>query len=210
MPFKWTEAQTRQANIVDAGAFDKAYNPIKGVINGGLDRENLPDGSVGDSHLSPKAFIKYASRQDIHLQGASLRSLPNSAGVVANRDYVAIGFDTYTGGWVTNSAQGLTSLFQEGMLHVEFNSWYWLSNHPISNGANRVRFRVLLDGNPIMETGMLFQNVGQIHLVGDFPIPTGSHTLEISWEIVGDRRRPQTDAVFYYDGGSLLALNRYR
>ena len=211
MPFKWTDAQTRQANIVDTETFDKAYNPVKGLINGGLDRDNLPNASVGDTHLSQKAFLKYAIRQDIYLQGATNKTLPNSGGAVANRDYVAIGFDTYTGGWKTNSTQGLTSLYHEGMLHVEFNGWYWLSNRPMGGlGGNRVMFRVLLDGSPIMETGMLYQNVGQVHLVGDFPIPTGSHTLEVSWQIVGITNRPVADALFYYDGGSLLALNRYR
>tara|TARA_R100000781_G_scaffold95679_1_gene59794 strand:- start:805 stop:1434 length:630 start_codon:yes stop_codon:yes gene_type:complete len=209
MPFKWTEAQTRQANIVDTETFDKAYNSVKGVINGGLDRENLRDASVGDAHLSPKAFLKYALRNDIHIQGATNKTLPNSTS--GARDYVAIGFDTYTGGWKTNSAQGLTSLYKEGMLHVEYNGWYWLSNRKMgSAGSNRVMFRVLLDGSPIMETGMLFQNVGQVHLVGDFPIPTGTHTLEVSWQIVGTTDRPVADALFYYDGGSLLALNRYR
>jgi len=214
MPFKWTESQTRQANIVDAEAFDKAYNPIKGVINGGLDRENLPNGSVRDVHLSPKAFVKYALRQDIHLQGATAKTIPMGGGAVPQQNFVAIGYDTYAGGWKTNSAQSITSLFREGMLHVEFNCWYWLSNVGAEVANDRfeinVEFQILLDGNPIISSGKFWKNIGQVHLVGDFPVSTGSHVIEVGWRMTSRNGRPLADAQFYYDGGALLTINRYR
>ena len=217
MPFKWTEAQTRQSNIVDTETFDKAYNSVKGVINGGLDRENLRDASVADAHLSPKAFLKYALRQDLRLQGASALTIPVSGGAVGNQNYIAINYNNYAGGWRTNSAQGLTSQFREGMLHVEFNCWYWLSNLGIQGAGPTfdrleatVEFQVLLDGSPIITSGKYWKNVGQVHLVGDFPVPTGTHTLEIAWRITSRNGRPNTDAMFYYDGGSILAINRLR
>ena len=159
MPFKWTDAQTRQANIVDTETFDKAYNPVKGLINGGLDRDNLPNASVSNAHLSPKAFMKYAIRQDIHLQGATAKTLPMGGGTVATQNFVAIGYDTYAGGWKTNNAQGLTFHFKEGMLHLEFNCWYWLCNVGVEVANDRfevnVEFQVLLDGNSIISSGCL-------------------------------------------------------
>lgn len=214
MPFKWTDAQTRQANIVDTETFDKAYNPVKGVINGGLDRDNLPNGSIGPSHLSPKAFVKYALRQDILLQNSSVLSTPISTG--GQQDYVAIGYNAYAGGWRTNTAQPLTSSFKEGMLHIEFNCWYWLSNAGVLNlgSQNRfeatVEFRVLLDGSPVIQSGKFWKNIGQVHLVTEIPVPTGDHTLEIAWQMTSRNGRPLTDAMFYYDGGALLTINRYR
>jgi hypothetical protein len=214
MPFKWTDAQTRQANIVDTETFDKAYNSVKGVINGGLDRENLPNASVADVHLSPKAFLKYALKQNIRLQSATALSIPVSGGAVSSQNYIAIGYNAYAGGWKTNTAQGLTSLFKEGMLHVEFNCWYWLSNLGVLATLLRreatVEFQVLLDGSPIMTSGTFWKNVGQVHLVGDFPVSTGSHTLEVAWRMTSRNGRPNTDAMFYYDGGAMLAINRIR
>ena len=209
MPFKWTEAQTRQANIVDTETFDKAYNSVKGVINGALDRENLPNASVGDGALSVKAFVKHALRTDIYLQDGTTRT--NTDPLPATWQYKAIGYDVYSSGWNINSAQPLTALFKEGMLHLEFNGWAWVNTRDApSNTQNWVQFAIIMDGNPVVISGRYRKNVNQIHLVGDIPIPTGSHQFNIAWRMEPRHDRVLTDAIMYYGGGSLLALNRYR
>ncbi len=57
MPYKWTEGYLRGSNLVDEDEFNREYNGYKGVINGGLDRDNLPVDSVGDDHLVSGAFL---------------------------------------------------------------------------------------------------------------------------------------------------------
>lgn len=211
MPFKWTEAQTRQSNIVDTETFDKAYNSVKGVINGGLDRENLPNASVGDTHLSVKAFLKYAIRTDIYLQNGTARvNTDTTSGHTWN--YLATGYDVYSSGWTVNSAQPLVTSLKEGMLHIEFNCWAWLNEQEIDDTSyqNWLQFAVIMDGNPVIVSGRYRQNVNQVHLVGDIPVPTGSHELQIAWRLQSRNGRRLTDGMMYYGGGSLLALNRYR
>ena len=114
------------------------------------------------------------------------------------------------------------------MLHIEYNGWYWLRNHINSASATRgsnalsgwCQFQIVLDGNPIVTSGRHYQNVGQAHLVVDVPIATGNHDISLRWRFMpnpnqdlvtvptsgNDLARP----IFYYDGGQITVINRYR
>tara|TARA_R100000664_G_C2739877_1_gene128527 strand:+ start:407 stop:1051 length:645 start_codon:yes stop_codon:yes gene_type:complete len=214
MAYKWTEGDVRSANLVDAEEFNTAYNNVKGELNGGLDRENLKDGSVTDHHLSPNAFVKYVLKDAITLQEASAytQTYTHSTGTTVDREYFAIAYEKYSGGWVTNTAQQITDSFEEGMLHVNFNCWYWMASHLANLEVQTwCQFQIVLDGNPIFTSGLHFQNVGTVHLTVDVPIATGSHSIAIRWRLAPWQTRRDTDTpVFYYDGGQLLVINRYR
>ena len=216
MAYKWTDGDARSANLVDAEEFNIAYNNLKGELNGGLDRENLRDGSVTNNHLSQNAFVKYVLRNGINLQDATSYTKTYTASTGSNfpQEYFAIAYEKYSGGWVTNTSQQITDTFEEGMLHVNFNCWYWMASH-FAQGAPSAQtwcqFQIVLDGNPIVTSGFHFQNVGTVHLTVDVPIATGSHSVAVRWRLSPWQTvRATNTPVFYYDGGQLLALNRYR
>jgi hypothetical protein len=228
MAFKWTEGQHRSGNILDADEFNTSFNAFKGEINGGLDRENLPNASVSNDELAPNAFVKYAVQTGIRLQGTGVYTARflNNAGANIDQTFRAINYNTYAGGWRTNEAQKINKLFQEGMLHIEYNGWYWLRNHLATANVGRstdflqiwCQFELTLDGNPVATSGYHYQNVGQMHLVADVPISTGKHEIALRWRISPNEdpnlvvtptvalSRP----IFYYDGGQITVVNRYR
>jgi hypothetical protein len=212
MAYKWTEGDARSGNILDVDEFNSSFNNVKGEINGGLDRENLPNNSIGDAALAPNAFIKYAVVPNIKLQGDETKSLTWAGGAGATVNYKAISYNSYSGGWRTNSAQSVNDIFQEGMLHLEFNCWYYLNNHA-SGGDWQLwcQFQILVDGSPVVTADRQYQNVGQVHIAADVPVSTGKHLIQIRWRVsamLGGM--PIDNAIFYYDGGQLLVLNRYR
>lgn len=214
MAYKWTEGEARPNNLVEVDGINKTYNNLKGELNGGLDRENLRDGTVTDTHLAQDTFVKYALQNAITMQDASTytQTYANAAGATATQDYFAIAYEKYSGGWVTNSAQQITATFEEGMLHANFNCWYWMASHTAALiGQTWCQFQITLDGNPIVTSGQHFQNVGTVHLSVDVPIATGAHVIAVRWRLSPWLRvRAKDTPVFYYDGGQLLALNRYR
>ena len=53
---KWTEAYIKDANIIDADEFNKAYNAHKSSLNGGLDRDVLQSRTFQDEAFSDNAF----------------------------------------------------------------------------------------------------------------------------------------------------------
>lgn len=222
MSFKWTEAHLKDGNILDSGEFDTGYNSLKGAINSGLDRENLPNASIKDHHLAPDAFLSYAVKEGIRAQ-QPLERADVSGGV---NHILCKTYNVYGGGWVTNSAQTLTKRFIEGMLHLEFNAWYYLNNASQDSNATApskflagrwCRFALSIDNVIVCESHELWQNMGTVHLVADIPITTGTHEVSVSWSVPGYDERygssyPQMkdEPLFYYDGGTILAINRYR
>ena len=220
MAFKWTEGDHRSGNILDVEEFNTSFNAFKGEINGGLDRENLPNGSVSNQELASNAMVKYVVVPNIRIQGTSTLQLSwdvAATGSVLTQDIRAISHNTYAGSWKTNPAYNINTLFQEGMLHLEFNCWYWSFNSTADGGFSRsVQFQILLDGAVVARSGPHLQNVGQIHLVTDVPISTGNHKIELRWRCsaftstAGNNPVTINDPVFYYDGGQLTAINRYR
>ena len=224
MAFKWTEGDHVTSNIVDADQFNSSFNNVKGEINGGLDRENLPNGSISNEELSPNAFVKYAIVTGVRAQNTEVllqRQQHDNSGVILSTNLRAISHNTYTGGWITNTAQNIESVFQEGMLHVEFNCWYWLLNALAGGNTSlkTLQFRLLFDNMPIADSGIQMQATGQVHIVTDIPVSTGQHKIEIQWKttafngvgsaFVVNPTVPITP-MFYYDGGQILVVNRYR
>ena len=221
MSFKWTEAHLRSQNIVDSGEFDTGYNALKGAINGGLDRENLQNVSITDAQLAPDAFLSYATKEGIRAQLPLEREEAGQGNFIYGKTY-----NVYGGGWVTNTAQKLTKRFTEGMLHLEFNAWYYLNNasqDSSATGGSKIlsgrwcRFALSVDNVVVCESHELWQNIGTVHLVTDVPITTGTHEISVSWALPGyddgyGTVYPQmkNEPLFYYDGGTILAINRYR
>ena len=128
MSFKWTECDLRDKNILDSGEFDTGYNSLKSTMNSGLDRENIQNGSVGGDQLKADAFLSYATKEGIRAQLPLEREEAGFGVFIYGKTY-----NVYNGGWVTNTAQKLSKRFIEGMLHVEFNAWYYLNNVSVNN-----------------------------------------------------------------------------
>ena len=75
MAFKWTEGEHRSGNILDADEFNNSFNAFKGEINGGLDRENLPNDSISNDELASNAMVKYVVVPHIRAQDTSTLQL---------------------------------------------------------------------------------------------------------------------------------------
>jgi len=229
MAFKWTEGDHRSANILGVDEFNTSFNSTKGEINGALDRENLPNASVSNEELSPKALVKYAVRSGVKLQpevAARADWLDSGGGDNHFAFFKSINYNNYSGGWISNDAQKLSTRFEEGMLHIEYNGWYWLRNHLATGATHRTsnhlqiwcQFELALDGNAIVVSGRHYQNVGQVHLVADIPVSTGNHEISLRWRCSPNPDHSITLAptagasrpIFYYDGGQITVVNRYR
>ena len=121
MSYRWTEGHLRDANIVDEDEFNREYNNYKGMVNGGLDRDNLPADSVGEDHLKAGAFLIYdlSSPDDLMVQGLGTLSSSSAHST----------WDDRLSGWVHNTAQKSSVTTQEGMLHIDFCCWFSLATN---------------------------------------------------------------------------------
>ena len=178
------------------------------MINGGLDRDNLPAGSVGEDHLKAGAFLFYdlSNPNDLMVQG--LGSLSSSS--------IHSTFDDRVAGWVHNTAQKSSVTTQEGMLHIDFCCWWSMLTHSPAHATldNRwAQMGIVLNNNFVAKTGKLWSYAGNVNMSIAVPVASGPQQVHVAW-----RTEPKpnstlvstADGAFAYGGGQLLLINRYR
>jgi hypothetical protein len=207
MPYRWTEAFIQTSNLLDALEFDKSYNNYKGLINGNLDRENIPEDSITETHIKKGAFHYYYILDDIELDSDYYveQTGPASAGPDG------VSYQEFSGGWKTDQ-QYLEETFYEGMAHIEFNCWYWLNDNVTGfAGTEYCEFQILYNNLVIARTDRLGSPIGQVHLVADIPVPTGTGKVQLQWRIQSPPSGVAlNEELFWYSGGTIFCINRRR
>jgi len=209
MPILAKQGEIREKNIIDGQEFDTIYNSSTAILNSGMDRENIPDASLDGSKFEDYAFHQYW--QTYVKMPESRVTLYNEVIPVTTVDGLV--YKDYVSSWEYNEVYPLKIEAIEGTLHIEFNCWYWMDKDVISGNTSGdwVQFQIVLNNNVIAETHFLYQRWGTIHLVGAVPIATGPAEIKIGFKLPSRNSTSGTDKqFFYYSGGNLFALNRYR
>ena len=219
MSFKYTKRDLRQANILEGPEFDLQYNEYKGVINGGLDHMNLPSktGQLTDTHIADQDMMRLFVSSDF-LSAENNPQLSMNAKYVdvltsSGVNYEGLTGEKYQGQWVDN-ANSMTFDIQEGMLQLFFNAWFWVNFWDLytDGGFSWVQFRLQLDGNTVGQTGKIYRGRGNVHICATVPVPQliGAD-LSVGWRAVAPCRGASNALpVAWWDGGTLMAINRFR
>ena len=222
MSFDWTTRDIRSQNLLEGPEFDRQYNEYKGVLNGGLDQMNLPSqsGSLTDTHMEDQSMMRYVSSNDVvagsnkqlHLNETSAEAL-----AVGGLFFQGVTGNKYQGQWVDGTAIPVST--QEGILQVQFNAWFWsawdlsiFSSPTYGVGYPWCQFRIQLNDNTIAETGLIYRGRGNVHIVATVPVPqlVGAD-LTVGWRFTGPKDQSvNTTPMFWWDGGTIFAINRYR
>lgn len=225
MSFEWTTRDIRTLNLLEGPEFDRQYNEYKGVVNGGFDHMNLPSqvGSLTDTHMEDQSMMRYVSSNDVistddkqlHLNTPAAEGLevPAASGLF----YEGVTGNKYQGQWVDGTPVPMD--LQEGLLQVQFNAWFWSAYDFVGGGRPEYadgflwsQFRVQLNDNTIAETGNIYRGRGNVHLVATVPVPqlVGAN-LTVGWRFTAPKDQGTNDApMFWWDGGTIFAVNRYR
>ena len=222
MSFKWTSTTHQAQNIIDVDSFNRRYEDLKGSLNGSLDRDQLPSRSVGRSSFQDNCFYKSVV-EPISLQSGYRKEDPTE------NNFPGVRYNDYGGGWKRCSTKEIDT--QEGMLKLELSMFarvvqtdtlaagfaFWSG---IPDMIRYLGVRILVNGQPVV--GDLFkcwQDWNTIYLVGDVPVSDGTQSIEVQWQgrppgTGTHAGSPQEDKEYrctlYFDGGTLMLLNRYR
>ncbi|MCK5712155.1 MAG: hypothetical protein KAI25_05525 [Hyphomicrobiaceae bacterium] len=218
MSFDWTTRDIRTLNLLEGPEFDRQYNEYKGVVNGGFDHMNLPSqaGQLTDTHIADQAMMRVFVNSDFRsgqpnpqlFMNESYADVITSGGV----NYEGLTGEKYQGQWVDN-AENMTFDVQEGMLQLFFSAWFWTNLFTAyAGGYTWAQFRLQVDGNTVAQTGKIYRGRGNVHLCASVPVPQliGSR-LSVGWRAVAPQRGGSNALpMVWWDGGSLMAINRYR
>lgn len=193
----------RDANIIDVEEFNAEYNSKKSLINGGLDRDAIPAGSITRSRIADNAFHKTYLTTGI--------ALNSNYQTYSGTSFTALTAEEYSGGWVPLESQDITT--KEGFLKLEFKIWTWLQKYADwhDDGDKWCMFKVTYNGSTVCQSWKNYMPFTSHHLTGGIPVSDGGGTVTVWFQVspVGSAA-DTTHPLFFCEGGQLLIINRYR
>jgi hypothetical protein len=222
MSYKPTHRELQNGNIVDAKTFDQAYDHLKGELNGNLNQQNLPAGSVAPADLSQGSLYSFhyayckVNEEEV-IDGVQSSGSPFS-------DTPGISYGEYGGGWAKTKLD-LEFEAIEGSMFLEFSCWSHI-NHQIGGGefaggggipkaGTWIAFQILYNGNVVAEIDRQYRTFNTHRMACVIPCATEKATVSVRWRITGRREDtttyPLSNApMAYWSGGTIFAMNRYR
>ena len=226
MPIKPKQRELRDKNIIDPKDFDTEYDSMKSIINGGLDKQNLPLSGIDADAFEDRTFCSYYLRY-LKMDESVVEIQGNRSGNVWD-EIPAQTYNSYAGGWYESSNPLVIEAMKEGMCQIEFNAHYiqnkialaglvtsGASPAPVTtNDYGYCHFQLRHNGNVIADSGKMSRNMQTIHLCASIPVASGKSEISVAWRFTGRRAEttlyPLDAGYFYWTGGSLLAINYYR
>jgi len=224
MPFKPKHFKPIQGDIAEPKDFDKTYDGYKELVNGGLDRENLPEEGFDKEQFNNYSFGRYYQTY-VKLEEQYVETSMPSGYSPGDTILTTPGtkYGSYAGGWIetTDSSMKLEFDAKEGMCLLEFNCWAFISklnaggyyNSGTPDDYGWYQFQLVFNGSVVAETDRIFQNYQTIHLNAAVPCSAGPAEVKVRWRHNG---RPNSQffelqaPLLYWSGGNLFAFNRYR
>jgi hypothetical protein len=218
MSYIWKEGEPRANNTVDVDGFNSEYNAYKSMLNGGLDRDNLPQASIGNAEYvydstSAKTSTPFFRGVVHHFEMNSDYRVYSNA-TLGSHSFASATYAVYNSGWVEASSQALQC--KEGMLQIEARGWVHLSTATAAYYPRVVVFQITVDNVPVIETvGGYMAPIGAFYLVGSTPVAEGNVRVGFRWKFSpSGSDGSNNDAVGYpqmfFAGTSMSILNRFR
>tara|TARA_R100000353_G_scaffold119776_4_gene85298 strand:- start:1519 stop:2157 length:639 start_codon:yes stop_codon:yes gene_type:complete len=178
---RWTEADIRNANIVDYEQFNNEYNASKSTINGGLDRNQIPQNIVGKNNIKDNATHTVYFNDEPEFATDTF-NVDASSGVGLHTGFRGLTYSTYSGGWITVVDREYTGL-KDGMMQIEFMAHLYI-NLQFSRGDGEinqkgVQFQIEWNGVPMLNTFDFAKPIQTIRLFANTFSPGGTGKLTI-------------------------------
>jgi hypothetical protein len=199
MSYKWSKGNPRTSHIVDSAQFNEGHDNYKGALNGNLNRDNLPAGCISRTNLANNWAHK-----------VSVTSFTSGGGyTTAGWGFGGATYDELPAGW--NPLANTTMEFKEGMLHIELGGIISIYKDWDHLGAKMVDFKITYNGMDVCFSPQYSQSIMPVYAVADTVVAEGSADIRIFYRITPARGEDlENKPWFYFTGGSLLLINRYR
>ena len=224
MPYRFTKADIISGSIVQSREFDAAIGNYVDVMNGGMDRDNMPYGGVTSASTSDGIFQQIKIFTNINPTDTDLGPDANYVLPTPNRlGRLMYGFryedgDVGSGGgWQVATTQTIEC--EEGMLTVDWGCaeaktqyWsYWKDHTSEVVALKWGSWQIRVDGNSVYTGAAQFEIMqNSIHRC-TIPISKGTHSISVHWYVPLQRDDDsQEQAIFVWWGGQLTMINKYR
>ena len=205
MAKRHTEYHPRAAGTVNAPDFERDFAAQASIVNGGLDRANLPYQTFDHDNIVDYAFQKVLLSTNIELASAFQVS-NGGAG-----HFSCLNYEAYTGGWVEHATYTLDDC-HEGMLLVDFSCWAFCLKFQTLNSPKRTLWRITVNGEEVATTAGIYPTFSNPRVCACVPVAGGTVVVGLSWKYTG--YSPGDDSIMtnemLYGGGVLFARGIWR
>jgi len=225
MPYRWKKNQIQDKCLVESRQFDESYSNWASVINGGIDKDNLPincidtdnyiNQCVGSITLKDNIANPEANNyRDTNYGLGPANSNPRAnriVGLTYERDPVQSGGTFFE---ITNQSIDC----EEGMLDIRFKvntfiPMYW-AYYAIGTttrvALKSVQFQIRLDDVVVYEADEVCEGMFTHVLATQVPITKGNRTIRIYARVREEENETNAQVVLQYWGGQLMLHNLYR
>ena len=223
MGYRFTKEEIKDKNIVDSRQFDQAVGTYVDVLNGGLDRDNIPENSITNAMLTDNTFCKFFFLNDQFVPDEYQEIDGNTDAIVTNRPECQLGGLQYGrepifdgGGWIQACQKDMET--EEGMLEISWHAtevkgqyWAYYKNHTSDRVALKwSQWEIRVDGTAVYTGPHQYENRNTFIHRCNIPISKGNHTVSIHYKVARRQEDGDDQVVLNWWGGQLVGINRYR
>ena len=225
MAYRWNKNTIENKDIVESREFDQAHNEFVSLINGGMDRENLPiecvgypemqKQSFGKAQLAGNIFTPIASADQDGVYGTGFSNNNTRGNRIVGLRY---GADPINEG--DSFFEVATNSFdcQEGMLHIHWkcNAYmpfyyaFWQAYTSNTVARKRYQWKINIDGVTVYDSSAICQSFFTTNIATMIPISAGNHKVSVSLRYPARGDDADNQVLLQYWGGNLFCHNLYR
>ena len=226
MPYRWTKEEIEDGQIVQSRQFDIAYSNYVSVINGGIDRDNLPEqcidpevnvaaNGLGIAATSINIHNPFANNNQDSNYGAPFSNQNTRGNRITGLTYGEAPVDEGDNFFLVGS---VNIDCEEGMLECAWkcNAYIPLYNAYYKNFTTttltrkRYQWQIRVNGIIVYESPAICEAFFTTNISTQIPISKGTQRVEVHIKIPGRSNEDNGMVVCQYWGGQILAYNTYR
>jgi len=230
MSYKFDAGYVENLDIVDGRQFDNTLNNLVGAVNGGLDRENLPDDCITPTRIvSKNVAICNVNRLNYEqtTTAATASSYWNAlAFSPRGNNLCGILYSDMQGGETDVEAATSKIDCEEGMLQITWKCAQWIKSHLTNFNAGggppatpyslkSVKWQIKVDGTVVSSSRNYFMNWSNVKMECAVPVSKGNHEVRVEYNFANATDRDfsviyDNTPVFHWWGGTIFTTNRFR
>ena len=225
MSYRWRYNNITGSMITSAREYDKNYSQHVSVLNGGMDRDNLPVNSITHDDFEDKSVGRWGMINNINATDDwTVSADTNFAGGARNprgNTFSGLKYEAEPiegGGFWFPIGSALNMPCEEGMAIIRFhiNSFVPKYFHYYVKGTTTIvarksrQFKIEVDGVEVSRTSEIFPVFHTTQMMCQVPISKGNHEIRVYCKVPSQKVDTSGTVVLNYFGGQLSVHNRSR
>lgn len=225
MPYRWKKNIIQDKNLVESRQIDEAYSNWASVINGGIDKDNLPINCIIRDNFIDKCVGKVVLKDNIanpeanNYRDTNYGAVPSNENPRGNR-IVGLTYEREPvqsgGNFFELTSQSIDC--EEGMLDIRWKCntyipqyWaYYAIGTTTRVALKSVQFQIRLDDVIVYEAAEVCEGMFTHVLSTQVPVSKGQKTVRIYATVQDEENETNAQVVLQWWGAQLTLHNLYR